>query len=323
MKNDFGLVASKSQEWSFASYATFNIAHFGPLVSHSGKAAGEPPMFAIRLIALFAMAEVLSGCGLRVPEIHDSGDRVEGQRFVQALLINITCELRDAVNDLRQAYPQGTFLDGFGIQTTLTLTYDEKGSLAPGVSWTPVSPANSIFTLGAGLTLSSDATRMNKIDGYYLVSELENARCSDAARPNGAFLLQSDLKLSEWLFTAVSASLTNTVNFKTTTLAVKDSVLQHEVKFVIETVGTATPSWKLTRVTVNPGSNFLSLGRTRTNDLTITLGPAVKSVVAESTKEGRKVMVVSRVPDRRAADLHLSAQIATGIESAMRNALQQ
>jgi hypothetical protein len=150
---------------------------------------------------------------------------------------------------------------------------------------------------------------------------LQNARCSDAARPNGAFLLQSDLKLSEWLFTALSASMTNTVNFKTTTLAVKDSVLQHEVKFVVETNATATPSWKLTRVTVNPSGNFVSLNRTRTNDLTITLGPAVKSVVAAETKNGRRTMVVSRAPDRRAADLHLSAQIATGIETAVRNGL--
>jgi hypothetical protein len=240
---------------------------------------------------------------------------------VQAILINITCELRDAVNDLRAAYPQGTFIDGFGIQTTLTLTYDEKGALAPGVSWAPPSPANSIFTLGAGLTLSSDATRTNKIDGYYLVSDLQNAGCSDAARPNGLFLLQSDLKLSEWLFTAVSASMTNTVNFKTTALAVKDSILQHEVKFVIDTSATATPSWKLTRVTVNPNGNFLTLNRTRTNDLTITMGPAVKSVVAAEMKNGRRTMVVSRVPDRRAADLHLAAQIATSIETGVRNAL--
>jgi hypothetical protein len=249
-------------------------------------------MSAMRWLALLLVSEALSGCGFRVPDIQEVGDRVEGQRFVQAILINITCELRSAVNDLRAAYPEGTFIDGFGIQTTLTLTYDEKGSLAPGVSWMPPSPASAVFTLGAGLTLSADATRTNIIDGYYLVSDLENAKCSDAARPNGAFLLQSDLKLSEWLFDAVSASMTNTVNFKNTTLAVKDSVLQHEVKFVVDTGGTATPSWKLTTATVNSGGNFLSFDRTRTNDLLITMGPAVKAVVAERTKEGRRITTV-------------------------------
>src|SRR5271170_4179988 len=189
-------------------------------------------MSAMRWVVPVIASLFVGDCGLRVPEINDFGDRVEAQQFVQAVLINITCELRSAVVDLREAYPQGPFIDGFGIQTTLTLTYDEKGSLAPGVTWMPPSPANAVFTLAAGLSFSSDATRVNVIDGYYLVSDLEKAKCSDAARPNGAFLLQSDLKLSEWLFDAVSASMTNTVNFKAAALVAKDSVLQHEVKFV-------------------------------------------------------------------------------------------
>jgi hypothetical protein len=113
----------------------------------------------------------------------------------------------------------------------------------------------------------------------------------------------------------------NVVNFKATTLAFKDSVLQHEVKFVIDTGATATPSWKLTRATVNPSDNFLSLDRTRTNDLLITMGPAVQAVVAERAKNGRRTTVVSRVPDRRAADLHLSATISNGIGDAVRNAV--
>ncbi len=275
----------------------------------------------MRFVVPFLFGGILAGCGLRVPEIAESGNRVEGQQLVQAILINITCELRGAVNDLREAYPQGTFIDGFGIQTTLTLTYEEKGTLAPTVNWFPPSPATAVFNVGAGLNLSSDATRKNVIDGYYLVSDLENARCSDAARPNGAFLLQSDLKLSEWLFTAVSASLTNTVNFKNTTLGVKDSILQHEVKFVIDTSANATPTWKFKLVTVNPGGTFLNLDRSRTNDLLITMGPAVPSVVAASKKGGKFVSVVTREPDRRAADLHLSATIANGLNTALTSAL--
>jgi hypothetical protein len=39
--------------------------------------------------------------------------------------------------------------------------------------------------------------------------------------------------------------------FQDDLLAVKDSILQHQVKFVISTTATATPSWQLTRVTVN------------------------------------------------------------------------
>jgi hypothetical protein len=277
-------------------------------------------MSAMRFVVPILLAEISTGCGLRVPEIAESGDRVEGQQLVQAILINITCELRGAVNDLRAAYPQGTFIDGYGIQTTLTLTYEEKSSLAPSVNWFPPSPVTAVFNLGAGLNLSSDATRKNVIDGYYLVNDLENARCSEAARPNGAFLLQSDLKLSEWLFTAVSASLTNTVNFKNAALGVKDSILQHEVKFLIDTSANATPTWKFKLVTVNPGGTFLNVDRSRTNDLLITLGPAVPSVVAAS-RNGKPVSAASRAPDRRAADLHLSATITNGINTALANGL--
>ncbi len=278
-------------------------------------------MSAMRFVAPFLLGGILAGCGLRVPEIAESGSRVEGQQLVQAILINITCELRGAVNDLRAAYPQGTFIDGFGIQTTLTLTYEEKGTLAPTVNWFPPSPATAVFNVGAGLNLSSDATRKNVIDGYYLVSDLENARCSDAARPNGAFLLQSDLKLSEWLFTAVSASLTNTVNFKNTALAGGNNILQHEVTFVIDTSANATPTWTFKLVTVNPGGPFLNLDRSRSNDLLITMGPAVPSVVVASKKGGKFVSAVTREPDRRAADLHLSATIAKGLNTALTSAL--
>ena len=42
---------------------------------------------------------------------------------MRAILINIKCELRDTV-------PEDTFIDGYGIQATLTLTYEAKGSMA-------------------------------------------------------------------------------------------------------------------------------------------------------------------------------------------------
>ena len=66
--------------------------------------------------------------------------------------------------------------------------------------------------------------------------------------------------------------------------AFKDKVIQHEVKFIIDSGATATPSWTLTLVKVNQSGTFLSLDRTRTHDLLITFGPAVPGVVAERQK---------------------------------------
>jgi hypothetical protein len=280
-------------------------------------------MSTLRLFASLLLGGALVGCGLRVPPISETGDQVTGQQLVEAILINITCELRDATNDLRAAYPQGTFIDSYGIQTTLTLTYEEKGTLGPTVNWLPPSPATAVFNVAAGFNFSSDATRKNVIDGYYLVSDLRNARCSDEARPNGPFLLQSDLKLSDWLFSAVRASLTNTVNFKYASLATKDSILQHEVKFIIDTSASATPAWKFKLVTVDPTGTLLNLDRSRTNDLLITLGPVAAGVLAAEKKNGKVVSVVTREPSRRAADLHQSANISNGIDTAITNAMKR
>jgi hypothetical protein len=130
-------------------------------------------------------------------------------------------------------------------------------------------------------------------------------------------LLQSDLKLSEWLFDAVSASMTRTVNFDVTTAAGTSNVIQHEIKFIIITSGTLNPSWKISTVTVNSG-NLLSLGRTRTNDLVITLGPAVPAAVTADRNGHRKI---SLGPSEQAANLHLSSTIGNAINNALTNGL--
>jgi len=275
-----------------------------------------------RISASILLGLYVSGCGFRVPDIQEIGDRVEGQRLVQAILTNVTCEVRNAVDDLHITYPEGTFIDDWGVQMTLTLTTDEKGTIAPNVTWMPPSPASAIFTLGAGVNFSADATRINKINSYHLVRDLQNTRCSDASRPNGLFILQSDLKLSEWLYDAVSAANTNTIDFKKTQLAVKENVLQQEVKFEIVTTGNLNPSWKLHRVNVNNSGNILSASRTRTHDLLVTFGPAVKAVVALTDKNGRPRTRVTAQPSSQASELHFSSSIATSIESAVRRGLQ-
>jgi hypothetical protein len=43
-------------------------------------------MSAMRWFAILLVNVMLLGCGFRVPDIQEFGDRVEGQRFVQAVL---------------------------------------------------------------------------------------------------------------------------------------------------------------------------------------------------------------------------------------------
>src|SRR5262245_51085603 len=55
--------------------------------------------------------------------------------------------------------PVTDFLLRWGTEMTLTLTIDEKSSVAPNLTWLPPSAASSVFSLGGGLGGSADATR--------------------------------------------------------------------------------------------------------------------------------------------------------------------
>lgn len=259
------------------------------------------------------IALALGGCGMYVPEIQEfPGDRADGQILVNAIIRNVKCEVRDALDDLYRIQRR-TFLDTWGVQVVLNLTMVETGALNPTVSWMPPSPADAVFTLAAGGTLSSQATRTDKLSLYYTVAELRRlGRCIPEARPPGPFLLQSDLKLNEWLVDTVTVQNTGGGVFSQDPKGpFGTSVLQHEVKFDVVTSASATPSWVLRRVTVNPTGTFLSLGRERTHDLTITLGPTdAPVVVAHGRKAG---------PSRMAADAALASDIGVSVSNALRN----
>jgi hypothetical protein len=76
--------------------------------------------------------------------------------------------------------------------------------------------------------------------------------------------------------------------------------LSIEIKFVIVSSGNVTPTWKLVRVSANTGSTPLfSMGRTRTHDLIITIGP----------------------PTPATANTHLASQIGNAVGNANRTTL--
>jgi hypothetical protein len=53
----------------------------------------------------------------------------------------------------------------------------------------------------------------------------------------------------------------------------KPDTVTHEIKFVIVSSGTVTPTWKLVKVSANTTGTLFNTGRTRTHDLIITIGP--------------------------------------------------
>jgi hypothetical protein len=233
---------------------------------------------------VIGIALMVAGCGTYVPEIQEIPG-ADSERLVQAIVGSIKCEIKDAIvwvinddrtNALTYAQPINTnWLLDWGAQIQVTLQVNEQSTISPSGLYFPMN----IFFLGGSVSLSSSATRINILNYYYTVPEMYNngKYCTEAVKnnnrtnyPAGSLLIQSDLKLREWLLTAVRGLATDNISFDNKNA--KNSI-SHEVKFEIITSGNVTPTWKLVHATINPNSPLFSTSRDRTHDLLITFGP--------------------------------------------------
>jgi hypothetical protein len=282
-------------------------------------------MSTMRWVLPIAILTTLAGCGTYVPDIEDFPSGPENRnRFIRGIVTNITCELRDAVANIYNDRTRYTFLDGWGVQMTLNLQLDEKSEANPTANWTPPSPASAVFNLGAVSTLSSAATRIDKMNFFFTVPELRDYdRCSDVERPGGPMLMQSDLKLYDWILANLQASATgrNRYSQYQPNGPLGHDVFSHEVRFEVVTSGGVTPGWKLSRLDVNQAGTFLFASRTRIHDLTITFGPT------ELTKQsrivnGRPLLVTVAGPSQAASQSHFASEVGTAIANGIRSGLQ-
>jgi hypothetical protein len=251
-----------------------------------------------------AVAMLVGGCGLNVPEMQEWYEPREQQKITENKLINhIKCELHKGVDDAIDKYYGAGKRSGLSAEwikswlatVTLKLTVDEKGTANPGISWVrPLSDVRT-FTLGAGVNGSSDATRIETISFTYPLKDLRAAgKIVNPCSNPGDILIEGDLKIGQFLDKKV---------FLTTvpgTIIGPYSAFSYQVTFVVVYGGTITPSWKLVELTVNPDSPFLSATRTRTHDVTITLAPPGDPAAAE------------------AAAIHNAALIGQAVASAIR-----
>jgi hypothetical protein len=99
-----------------------------------------------------------------------------------------------------------------GAQVQLTLTVEEKTAVSPFASWMP----NAIFSLGGSITGSADATRIDKFNYFYSVAELRSRPGCLPGAPAGShpasLLVQSDLKLYNWLSSLVVTVVTDEIS---------------------------------------------------------------------------------------------------------------
>lgn len=247
------------------------------------------------------IALALAGCGTYVPNIQENPWASDPDRLVVAIVGSIHCELRNAItyviNSDRWRYWEhglplaANWLNDWGTQVTITLTIDEQGSFNPSASYISIlHPMTSIFTLLGGASVSSEATRIETLNYYYTVKELyesgKGKPCSSttvanfADHPPGSLLIQSDLKLEEWLSAVVQSQAVGDISITNpppTSNQTAKNALSHEVKFVIITNGNITPMWKLVHATINQTGSLFTASRTRTHDLSLTFGPNVKA----------------------------------------------
>jgi hypothetical protein len=229
----------------------------------------------------------LGGCGTSVPEIQEFGGPSAGQELVKAITHKVRCEVTNSIIFAAgRKHSDGTtdpgkkdaaFLDGWGAEVALTLTIDEKSTLSPNGIWTPTK----IFSLASGISVSSDASRVEKMNFFYDLDALRNATPCPADLKErtafGSYLVESDLKLAEWLLDEITAVATREIGGPNDPAnAFKQNVIQHQVTFDVLTSANITPSWKLVRASVNPSTLF-STNRDRKHDLIITMGPIDKS----------------------------------------------
>ena len=238
-----------------------------------------------RPLVVGAMVFILAGCGNVVPELADSRSDANNASLylVRGIVHSIHCEIRRAIihtlgpsTHKMGKNEQGAFMLNWGAQVALTLTVDEKTTLNPAAVWLPPSAVNSIFTLGASGTLSTDATRIEKMNYFFNVADIRKEPLCDTIEPqsSGSLLIQSDLKLEDWLHAEVLAASSDEITVPLNSGSIlKQNVISHEVKFEVVTSAGITPAIKLEHVTLDQIGTLLSGSRDRIHDLLITLGP--------------------------------------------------
>ncbi|MDB5609172.1 MAG: hypothetical protein JWP25_6072 [Bradyrhizobium sp.] len=243
----------------------------------------------------------LTGCGTQVPQVGEVWEDVSITSDMEfSIKLNIFCETIEAI---RYANKNVTLENGnlalpnsFGVQMQIGLTVDETGALNPGVTYTdPLknaivngATAAQSFSLAAGGTLSSQATRTDTTYSYYNIGRITApganvAICSDKwvgpIRKRIGPFYKSDLGIEDYLMQVLPGMdvFPSSVPAKGGAgKSAKLDVFSYEIKFVVVSNGNLTPSWKLVNISANSGNlPLLNLGRTRTHDLILTFGPGL------------------------------------------------
>jgi hypothetical protein len=259
--------------------------------------------------AWIVAAGAVAGCGVQVPTIEPlARSQAEVGFIVNKIANHIGCEIGYAMLGIHSRYRRSgladriKWLDNWAAKITLTIQVEEKTALAPGISFRTLFPnatttfgsqtitTGQFFSFGVGGQFSTGAIRIEKV-GYLVPlgglakrvreGEERGKPCDIGTGPN----IEGDLKFREWLEAAVLLDETGGTLMhldppgnpspETAGSVPPFDVISHEVNFVVMASGNVTPTWSLVTVSANPNGPLLAATRTRTNNVLITMGPAI------------------------------------------------
>ncbi|NNM74234.1 hypothetical protein [Enterovirga aerilata] len=240
------------------------------------------------IIAAFsASCLTIAGCGVQVPKLEEPWESREiGLNLITAIKKNILCELVTAVQYVNgrtfNLQKTGPILGNYGVQFQLDLTTDESTELNPGLTYTRTflhglvydNPVGQSFSMSLGGKARSAATALRTVYEYYDLDRIAlndpAAICNEQGRHAGSsLLLQSELGIRDFLIGATRSSTLYRSSEAPAKGEFKRGYFVYNTKFVVETTGNVTPTWKLVAIS-GDGSPFLSTNRTRTHELTLT-----------------------------------------------------
>lgn len=232
-----------------------------------------------RILAAISLAIGCSGCGLYLPELEEPYQHPREEKLDEnAIVLRIKCELHKAVQDVLYKYRRSPeylgksveWLTGWGAAVTLKITADEKSSLNPGFS-IPVFPHAERLSIGGGAQTSADATRAETIGMTYRFDDLLAEGWIEECDRAGPVIITSDLKIGQFIESkAFLAAVPGTIPVRQKIF----DAFSYQATFVVSYGGGITPTYKFVDVTANPDAPFFNGSRTRTHDITITIGEA-------------------------------------------------
>jgi hypothetical protein len=311
----------------------------------------------MRWLATGAIAALVTGCGLSTPELQPPFKTYQDEEITITHIVNrVKCELIHGVintmnDDSEQARLNARlggsrkleWLKNWSAKVTLTLTALESSALNPNFTYfNPLENAmlkfsngtitrSRAFTVGFGGSISSAATRTDKLDFFFAFKDFlpeedpatgmlrSGGPDTDIKVPCDAFeaFLASDLKLDEWMKEAVAGVYNESIKTqKGFTLPI--AVISHEVQFLVMQNANVNPGFILTNwLFSQAGSPLLQAVRNRTDDVLITLGPTAQAEYGPQKPPGAPTTPPQ--PSQAVVNSHLASEIGLAVSAAIRN----